>query len=188
MTTKELSQLYWLGKEIENDEAQLRELEAAAYAPSAAKMSGMPHSTGVGDPTGQMAAEIAELRTLIEAKRRRCMCERARLERYIAGVPDSEVRQILRLRFEQGLGWAQVAAALGPGNTAERARQTCRRYLCRTEAKLKKTEKSVTLVTPQVCYYIHRAVGDTAVLLSPLDERGRNSPRTPYLGRGQTRG
>lgn len=138
MAMKELSQLYWLGKEIENDEAQLRELEAAAYAPSAAKMSGMPHSTGVGDPTGQMAAEIAELRTLIEAKRRRCLRERARLERYIAGVPDSEVRQILSLRFGQGLGWAEVATALGPGNTAERVRQICRRYLRRTESKLNK--------------------------------------------------
>lgn len=129
MTMKELSQLYWLGREIANDEAQLRQLEATAYAPSAAKASGMPRASGVGDPTGQAATEIAELRTLIEGKQRRCLRERVRLERYIARVSDSEVRQILRLRFGQAMSWGQVAAELGPGNTAERVRQVCHRYL-----------------------------------------------------------
>lgn len=133
MTVNELSQLYYLNREIEGDQKRLAELEAIAKAPSAAKLTGMPRSPGVGDPTGKYAAEIVDLQAIISAKQIQCIHERARLERYIADIPDSETRWIFTLRFINGLPWAQVAASLGEGNTPDRVKKVCYRYLNRQE-------------------------------------------------------
>lgn len=128
MTLKELSQLYYLNREIEMDQQRLRELEVKAL-PGAQVITGMPHGSGVSDVVGRYAAEIADLRGIIEAKHQQCLYERSRLERYIAGIDDSLLRQIFTYRFINGLPWHQVAACIGGGNTADSVRMTCYRYL-----------------------------------------------------------
>lgn len=128
MTLKELSQLYYLNREIEMDQRRLRELEARAL-PGAQVITGMPHGTGVADIVGRYAAEIADLRGLIEAKHQQCLYERSRLERYIADIDDSLLRQIFTYRFVNGLPWLQVAACIGGNNTADSVRVACNRYI-----------------------------------------------------------
>lgn len=128
MTLKELSQLYYLNREIEMDQRRLRELEARAL-PGAQVITGMPHSTGVSDIVGTCAAEIADLRGIIEAKHQQCLYERSRLERYISSIDDSLLRQIFTYRFVNGLPWQQVAACVGGGNTGDGCRMAVKRYL-----------------------------------------------------------
>ena len=128
MTKKELSQLYWLRREIEEDRRRLDELEAIAASPASPRYDGMPHAPGTGDGMARMAAEIAELKALIAAKQQQCIHERNRLERYISGISDSLTRQIFTLRFVKGLSWWQVAARVG-GNTADSVRKAVDRYL-----------------------------------------------------------
>lgn len=128
MTLKELSQLYYLNREIEMDQRRLRELEARAL-PGAQVITGMPHGSGVADIVGRYAAEIADLRGIIEAKHQQCLYERSRLERYIAGIDDSLLRQIFTYRFVNGLPWLQVAACIGGNNTADSVRVACNRYI-----------------------------------------------------------
>lgn len=128
MTLKELSQLYYLNREIEMDQQRLRELEVKAL-PGAQVITGMPHGSGVSDVVGRYAAEIADLRGIIEAKHQQCLYERSRLERCIAGIDDSLLRQIFTYRFINGLPWHQVAACIGGGNTADSVRMACYRYL-----------------------------------------------------------
>ncbi len=128
MTLKELSQLYYLNREIEMDKRRLIELEARAL-PGAQVLTGMPHGSGVSDIVGTCAAEIADLRGIIEAKHQQCLYERSRLERYISGIEDSLLRQIFTYRFINGLPWEQVAACVGGGNTAGGVRMACYRYL-----------------------------------------------------------
>jgi hypothetical protein len=130
MTLKELSQLYYLNREIEMDQRRLRELEVKAL-PGAQVLTGMPHAPGVTDKVGQYAAEIADLKGLIEAKHQQCLYERSRLERYISGIDDSLTRQIFTYRFISGLPWEQVAACVGPGYTAAAVRQMAHRYIKR---------------------------------------------------------
>lgn len=137
MTVHDLSQLYYLNREIEMDQRRLVDLEAHAYAPSGAKLTGLPKAPGVGDPTGRYAADIADLKAIIQTKQERCIHERAMLERYIADIPDSETRSILTLRFVNGLPWAQVAACLGEGNSADRVKKVCYRYIRQSEADKK---------------------------------------------------
>lgn len=128
MTIQELSQLYWLNKEIDRDTERLRQLELAAQ-PAAQVLTGMPRGNGTSDKVGRYAVEIADLKAIIGAKVTQCIYERVRLERYIADVPDSLTRQIMTLRFVNGLTWAQVAACVGGGNSEDAVRKTCTRYI-----------------------------------------------------------
>lgn len=129
MTKKELSQLYWLNREIEMDMERLRELEAMASAPKAQKIDGMPHNPGYGDALARIVAELVDMKAIIAAKQQQCIHERSRLERYIADIPDSLTRQIFTLRFINGLTWYQVAMHIGGGNTEDSVRQRVYRYL-----------------------------------------------------------
>lgn len=133
MTVKELSQLYWLNREIEEDKRRLDELEAIASSPKAQNLDGMPHAPGYGDTLARCVAEIVDLKAIIAAKQQQCIYERSRLERYIAGIPDSLTRQIFTLRFINGLNWYQTAMHVGGGNTDESVRKRVYRYLKSTE-------------------------------------------------------
>lgn len=128
MTKKELSQLFYLKKEIEMDQRRLADLEVKAL-PGAVKMDGMPHGTGVSDKLARYAVEMADLRGIIEAKHKQCLYERNRLERYIADIPDCLTRQIFTYRFVDGLSWLQVARRIGGDNTPDSVRMICDRYL-----------------------------------------------------------
>lgn len=129
MTLKELSQLYYLNREIENDCRRLEELEAKLTSPSSPNLSGMPRSTTYGNKIESSVADIIDLRAIIAAKRQRCIYERSRLMRYITEIDDSLTREIFIFRFVNGLSWRQVAASVGGNNTAENVRQICSRYI-----------------------------------------------------------
>lgn len=128
MTIKELSQLYHLNREIEQDRQRLDELRRQAI-PGAQVITGMPHAPGAYDRVGKYATEIADLEGVIDAKMKQCFYELNRLNRYIAGVEDSQIRQILTLRFINGLNWLQVARSIGGNNTMDSVKKTCYRYL-----------------------------------------------------------
>lgn len=117
MTTKELSQLYHLNREIERDQKRLQELEAAASS-CAVNITGMPHTPGVSDKVGRYAAEIADLRGIIDANIQRCFYELNRLNRYISSIEDSHIRQIFQLRYVNGLSWQDVAYCVGRSEDA----------------------------------------------------------------------
>lgn len=129
MTLKELSQLYYLNREIERDQQRLEELRARASAPGSTNYDGMPKSSGFENRLDRYIAEIVDLEAIIQAKITQCLHERNRLERYIAEIPDSLTRQIFQLRFINGLTWGQIAFTVGGGNTEEGVRKRVYRYL-----------------------------------------------------------
>lgn len=128
MTLKELSQLFYLKRELAMEQQRLRELEERAL-PGAQRLSGLPGNTNVSDKLAQCAAEIADLRMVIEQKVGRCLAEQQRLEKYIAGIEDSLIRQIFTCRFVEGLSWQQVAKKVGGHNTADSVRMLSKRFL-----------------------------------------------------------
>ena len=127
MTGKELSQLFYLNREIEQDNIRLMELENAATG-STAKITGLPHSTSLSDKTA-LAADIADLRREIELKKELCIVEFNRLMRYINSVEDSFMRQILTFRHVNGFSWVQVAIHIGGKNTADSVRKAHDRFI-----------------------------------------------------------
>ena len=131
MTGKELSQLFYLNREIEQDKMRLMELENAATS-SSARITGLPHGTGLANKTA-LAADIADLKKEIELKTELCVVEFNRLMRYINGVGDSLMRQILTFRHVNGLNWAQVAAHIGGGNSEDGVRMAHKRFLLKNQ-------------------------------------------------------
>lgn len=133
MTVKELSQLYYLNREIEMDKQKLVELKTAVQNPASPNYSGMPRGGGSDNRLERYIAEIVDLEAIISAKLTQCIHERARLERYISDIPDSLTRQVFTLRFINGLSWVQTAFSVGGGNTAVGVRQRVYRYLQETK-------------------------------------------------------
>lgn len=157
MTVKELSQLYHLNREVEMDQKRLADLdfeirkdeerlaflEAKSASVSSPAYDGMPKNPSGDNRLELQISDIVELRDLIahkkalrsecamtiHAKQILCLTERNRLERYIADVPDSLTRQIMTLRFINGLGWWQVAYSIGGNNTGDSVRMNVKRYL-----------------------------------------------------------
>ncbi len=127
MTRRELSQLYYLRREINSDRERLAKLEATATSASPSNGGGR----GSGTPTDRtsLAVEIASLKSLIYDKICREEKELLRLMNYISGVEDSLTRQILTARFVDNLSWTAVAIRVGGGNTATTVRQRCNRFL-----------------------------------------------------------
>lgn len=127
MTKKELSQLYWLKREIEQERRRLEELRAAATDTSA-RISGLPGVGCISDKTA-IAASIADTEAIIRAKTELAVVEYNRLNRYIAQIPDSLVRQAISLRFVDGLSWWDVADKMGGNNTADGVRKMVDRFV-----------------------------------------------------------
>ena len=128
MTVREMSQLYYLNREIVQLERQLEELECLAEGTTQA-ITGMPHGSGTSDKVGRYAVRIADLRSMIDNRKAHCWDELNRLNAYIDGVEDSLTRQILTLRYVNGLSWQQVADSVGGANTEGSVKQLAYRYL-----------------------------------------------------------
>lgn len=112
MTKQELSQLYYLNREIEQLKKRIAELESAATS-TTQPITGMPHVSVIADKPGKFAAEIADLKELLELNLKKCFYELNRLNRYIESVEDVQMRVILSLRYVNGLGWQQIAFSIG---------------------------------------------------------------------------
>lgn len=65
----------------------------------------------------RLRRRLAELEKLVEE-----------LESFIAGIEDSLTRQILILRYIEGLNWAGVATKIGGGNTPDSVRMMHNRF------------------------------------------------------------
>lgn len=142
MTLKELSQLYYLNREIEQDQRRLEELKAQSRSISATEITGMPKGGHIaGSAIDRYIAEIVDLEAIISAKITQCMHERNRLERYIADIPDSLTRQIFTLRFISGLPWHQVAAHIGGYNTEASVKMICYRHIDKDSEKDNEKER-----------------------------------------------
>lgn len=130
MTLKELSQLYYLNREIEADQKHLEELRTLAIGGGAGRITDMPKVAGGTDSKFERyIADIIDLQSIINAKQQQCMHERNRLMRYISDIPDSLTRQIFTLRFVSGLSWRQVAFSIGGGNNEKSVSKVCYRHI-----------------------------------------------------------
>ena len=134
MTLRELSQLYYLSREIEADKRRLEEVKSRLSV-SGQKLSDMPRAANHKNHMECYVAELIDLERIISAKTLQCTSERNRLERYIAEIPDSLTRQIFTLRFVNGLNWVQIAYSIGGGNTEEGVRKRAYRQIKQADKK-----------------------------------------------------
>lgn len=112
MTKQELSQLYYLNREIEHLKTRIAEIEGLATS-TTKQITGMPYVVGVSDNVGKYVAELADLKELLQLNLKKCFYEFNRLNRFIQSIEDSQLRMILSLRYINGLGWQQIAFSIG---------------------------------------------------------------------------
>jgi len=139
---RELSQLYHLRREIAQISQEIEELEARAEGGSPT-LSGMPHGEST-DRISRYGSQSADLITLKEIKLQECWVEMVKLTRFIDAIPDSQMRQIMRLRYGNGLSWRQVANRIGGGNTEEGVRKKHDRFF--------EKNQSCPVVSGFMCY------------------------------------
>lgn len=128
MTKKELSQLYYLKKEIRQLEQRIRELETAVTS-CTSKITGLPQGPGINDKIGNYAAQIADLKSLLDLNLKKCFYELNRLDRYIQSVDDPLLRQIMTYRFINGYSWSKISYTIGGNNTPDGLRIKMMRFL-----------------------------------------------------------
>lgn len=92
---KRLNKLYWLKREIEQIEMQLKELTVL----SAMAMNGMPSGNSVSSPVERFYDRLDKLQSKLMAKWLEYITEKERIEEYIENIEDPEIRVIARLRF-----------------------------------------------------------------------------------------
>ena len=92
---KNLNRLYWLKQEIKQIENQIKELTVL----SATAMSGMPSSKKASSPVERFVMRMESLKEKLAQKYEELTAETERIEEYIEGIEDVEVRLIARKRF-----------------------------------------------------------------------------------------
>lgn len=153
MTIKELSQYFYLGKEIKakEKEIELLQKELDNIAETVASVQGSKlqvpfnlHSVQVKGISindrkkwGKINAELQDLKSIIELSNVRKVFEYNRLTRFIESISDSLTRQVFYFRFAKGMEWKDVAIAVGGNNTEDSVKKICYRYLKKYNKKHK---------------------------------------------------
>lgn len=127
MNKRDLKQVYYVKKEITMWQEKLKELEDISL--KSPKLDGMPRAPGKSNPTANKAEEIAEIKEIIEELEYRALKEAKRIYEYIRDLDDSLVRQIIIYRCIELKSWAEVADAIGGGNTEDSVRKRYERHL-----------------------------------------------------------
>lgn len=128
MTKQGLNQHLALRQRLEKARELLAALEAAA-GPGAQRLDGMPHAHVASDHTGDLAAEIADMETVIEGLQAEVDRSETAVAAWIGTIEDMQTRMIFRLRYARGLTWKEVAALIGGGNTDRGIQVRAYRYI-----------------------------------------------------------
>lgn len=128
MTTRELSSLYWLERDIADSEERLAIMRVRAE-PGASKSSGSPSGGNDVRAGEDIKIAIAELSMNIDRMKAKADRIRATIIRRTCSVDDPQLRLIIKYRFVDGLPWHIVARKLGGGNTGDGCRMRFKRFM-----------------------------------------------------------
>lgn len=134
MTKSDLEQLTLLNSEISRDLERLQELYALLTG-CTSSISGLPHISLLrgSDRTDKFVSMIDVLEQQIKERVLDSAALYIQIWSYINTIHDPLVRQIIALRYIDGLPWQQVANNIGGGISADHARILLNRYLAANE-------------------------------------------------------
>lgn len=113
MTRGELSQIYWLNRELKMWQEKKRECEYKAYPPGIDSESEGIRGSGTSDKTGNIAAEIADITQIIDGILARIQYQIRKVYEHIDTIEDSQLRQIVQYRCVDCMNWVQVGHHVG---------------------------------------------------------------------------
>lgn len=112
MTEKELKEIYYINIEIKRLKKEKEELESKSIV-KGQEITGLPGGGTTSDKVADYAVELAEIKELIDLELKRLYIVRAKIERYIETIEDSEVRLIIRLRAINNMTWEDIGMEIG---------------------------------------------------------------------------
>ena len=112
VTKERLKKYKRLKEEIGRQYERYIRLKAASRSPALPVLDGMPHSGFVEDRMAIAVARQIELENIILENLRKEAAEVAAIEEAIQLLEDPGEREVLRLRYIEGLGWLDICAAL----------------------------------------------------------------------------
>lgn len=124
MTRKELSQIYYLDKELKRCEENLAEIRASIQAKTQ-KITGMPHQNNGGNSNEveETVFRLLKAEQAVDGYQQAILIRKARILEWLSGLDDILLVQIVDYRCLKLLTWEEVAARVGGGNTAESVRK-----------------------------------------------------------------
>lgn len=128
MTRHELSQIFYLKKELKRAEEKLEELNASIEA-KGQRLTGMPFAnTGeTSDPVFEAVSRIIKYRDVVQGYKAAIEIRIEEVDRWRMNLEDVFLAQIVEYRCIQCLDWNTVADRIGGGNTED----GCKKYYYR---------------------------------------------------------
>ena len=124
MTEKELRKLYYLQRELEHIQHEIRKLDLEVGVASPA-LTGMPKAARTVSAVERIALERTAFYERLHSIEAMIQIEIDKIMKFIYACPDSEVRQIMTMRYIHMLTWEQI------GLNMFMARDTARRKVMR---------------------------------------------------------
>lgn len=141
VTAEELKDLEYLPGEIANVDRTVKSLQR------------LPYLTDMGAcQKAECAAALTELIQTYQKRREMCAGQLARLRAFLDSIQDGFLRDLFRLRYEDGKEWLQVwdiIADRGFYYEPDSLRQMCKRYIegyNRNEAENEKNNRATAAV------------------------------------------
>ena len=110
MTIRNLSRYYFIKKEIDQLEEQLKELSDSVIGSPA--ISGMPSSHGNTSPIEQLIIKKNKLEEKLLRKKNELLEEQIYIENYLETIKDERIRIIIRERFINCKKWEEIGRAM----------------------------------------------------------------------------
>ena len=149
MTREEVSQIYYLNREIRKLQRKLEELRCSSL--QSPKIDGMPRAPGRnGSPTERKGVAEADLEAQIEKLLAAVKRKQREIFEYIGSVDDSLIRMIIIFRCVDLCTWEEVARHIGGPTTADSARMAFNRHF---EAEESGKKSTCSFCSVGVCYY-----------------------------------
>lgn len=86
-------------------------------------------SAEITDARAKARHELSKTIAQLLGKKSEYEREEQRLNEFISNVTDSRIRQILTLRYAEGLAWPNIAAKMGCEESEDSVRKTAKRFL-----------------------------------------------------------
>ena len=134
MTRKELSQIYYINREILMWKEELEKLRHEADMKSK-NMDGMPRSGDISDTTGNAAVKIVDVEMVIIGKLKEIQIQRAEIMRFMESIESSYMRQVVYYRHVLLMNWQDIAEAMGGDCNRKSVQMMHSRWLKKMEAE-----------------------------------------------------
>lgn len=112
MTFEDVSQIYYINKEIKELYRELAELRQQSFV-KPISISDMPRGGDSKDLLIEYTNSVLEIEDMIRYSLMKLQRERKKIEQFLDTIEDPELRLIMRLRCVNNMGWKEIGEEVG---------------------------------------------------------------------------